>query len=96
MYPSVSPGSWHFEEILRELTLYLAHIDDDGPGLRVTYIGPLCEDFDTVTLKIFADDLSQTARSLEQAKLDAKTISIQTFRDWAVEVERFSFNWKSK
>ena len=96
LYPSAPPGSWHFEEILAELIVYLAHIDDDNSKLVVEYIGPLCDKIDTVTLETFVDDLSQTARSLEQVDLDAKTISIQTFRDWAAEVERFSFNWKSK
>ena len=94
MYPSEPPGNWKFEEILTELTLYLAHSDDDDPKFIVRYIGPLSENIDMVTLEKFNDDLGQAVYSLEQADLDVKTIVIQIFREWVSEVERFSFNRK--
>jgi hypothetical protein len=88
----VPPGNWTFEEILTELTLYLAHSDDDDPKYIVKYVGRLSENIDVETLEKFNDDLSQAVYSLEQADLDVKPIVIQIFREWVSEVERFSFN----
>jgi hypothetical protein len=93
MYDSGTHGVWNFDEISSELAVYLAHIDDDAPYNSAKYIRPLLDIADKEMLKDFSDDLRQTAHLLEQAKLDALPISIQTFRNWANEVECFSFNW---
>lgn len=93
MYDSEIHGGWNFDEILSELIVCLAHIDEAAPYNDVKYIRPLLDIDDTAMLKTFADDLNQTAHSLKQANLDPMPTSVQTFRNWADEVECFSFNW---
>ena len=92
MYPD-NPGP-DFETILTDLIQYVER--DKHIVLEQEYIGPIIEDADNADLIKITIELNRTIRSLEQNKLSAKTIPLQTFRDWVTEVESFSFNWQSK
>lgn len=95
LFPTMPSGDWKFVEIVSELTVYLSRVNKDE-NIELKHVEPFRACSDMEMLKKFDVDLRQAIHTLNDSGFDAASISIQTFRDWATEVEQFSFNWKTK